>query len=125
MVPSDASPAGSRDDLPLPDYDHLPMAGLIQRIRSLDADQLNALDAHEREHGNGLPVTEAFRVRLAELAAGAEPSGGSPLAYAPERAPGPAAPLRTDQTTAAPANSPPTGADVRNPKQPSRDRHSN
>jgi len=125
MVPSDASPAGSRDDLPLPDYDHLPMAGLIQRIRSLDVDQLNALDAYEREHGNRLPVTEAFRTRLAELAAGAEPSGGSPLAYAPEKAPGPAAPLRTDQTTAAPANSPPTGADVRNPKQPSRDRNSN
>ena len=79
MVPSDASPAGSRDDLPLPDYDHLPMAGLIQRIRSLDADQLKALDAYEREHGNRLPVTEAFRARLAELAAGAEPSGGSPF----------------------------------------------
>ena len=121
MVSSDAS---ARDDLPLPDYDHLPMAGLIQRIRSLDADQLNALDGTNVSTAT-VPVTEAFRARLAELAAGAEPSGGSPFAYAPEKAPGPAAPLRTDQTTAAPANSPPTGADVRNPKQPSRDRNSN
>jgi hypothetical protein len=98
MVPSDASPSGSRDDLPLPDYDHLPLASLIQRIRSLDVDQLNVLDAYERAHGNRLPVTEAFRARLAELEAGAEPSGGSPS---------------------------PMGADVRNPKQPSRERNSN
>jgi hypothetical protein len=125
MVPSDASPSRSRDDLPLPDYDHLPLASMIQRIRSLDVDQLNVLDAYERAHGNRLPVTEAFRARLAELRAGAEPTGGSPSAYAPEKAPGPDAPRQTDQTTAAPANAPPMGADVRNPKQPSRDRNSN
>ena len=125
MVPPDAVPAGSRNDLPLPDYDHLPLAALIQRIRSLDVEQLKALDAYEREHGNRLPVTEAFRVRLAELEAGAEPSAGSPLAYAPEKAPEPAGARHIDQTTAAPANSPPMGADVRNPKQPSRDRNSN
>jgi hypothetical protein len=125
MVPSDTSASGSRGDLPLPDYDHLPLASLIQRIRSLDVDQLKALEAYERAHGNRLPVTEAFGARLAELEAGAEPTSGSPSAYAPEKSPGPEAPRRTDQTTAAPANTPPMGADVRNPKQPSRDRNSN
>ncbi|HWI00714.1 MAG TPA: hypothetical protein VNT27_10315 [Propionibacteriaceae bacterium] len=125
MVPPDASPSASREDLPLPDYDHLPLASLIQRIRSLDVDQLSMLDRYERAHGNRLPVTEAFRARLAELESGAEPSGGSPAAYAPEKAPGPDAPRQTDQTTAAPANTPPMGADVRNPKQPSRARNSN
>jgi hypothetical protein len=44
MVPSDNSASGSRADLPLPDYDHLPLASLIQRIRSLDVDQLMVLE---------------------------------------------------------------------------------
>jgi hypothetical protein len=125
MVPSDAPASGSRADLPLPDYDHLPLPSLIQRIRSLDVEQLTVLETYERAHGNRLPVTEAFRTRLAELEAGAEPSSGSPSAYAPEKAPGPEASRQTDQTTAAPANAPPIGADIRNPKQPSRDRNSN
>lgn len=32
--------APSRDELPLPDYDHLPLGSLAARIRTLDADQL-------------------------------------------------------------------------------------
>ena len=74
MVPSDTPASGSRADLPLPDYDHLPLPSLIQRIRSLDVDQLTVLETYERAHGNRLPVTEAFRTRLAELEAGADPS---------------------------------------------------
>lgn len=46
--------------------------------------------------------------RLAQLAEGAEPSGGSPLAETPERAPGPAVPRRVDQTTDAPVVNPPS-----------------
>lgn len=108
----------SRDELPLPDYDHLPLGSLGQRIRTLDADGLSQLLAYEREHGNRLPVTQVMEVRLAELEGGAEPSGGSPLAEAPEKAPGPGAPRRVDQTTAAPAINPPSHGVPTNPAQP-------
>ena len=35
-------------DLPLPDYDHLPLETLRQRIRALDADQLTTVLQHRR-----------------------------------------------------------------------------
>src|SRR3954451_18000014 len=39
-------------DLPMPDYDHLPVGSLTSRIRSLDADDLTTLLDYEREHAN-------------------------------------------------------------------------
>lgn len=108
----------THDELPLLDYDHLPLAGLVQRIRTLDATGVQALRAYEGEHDNRLPVTEVLDQRLAELAAGAEPSGGSPLGQAPEAGGGPAVPRQTDQTTAAPSINPPSHGDRTNPGQP-------
>ena len=108
----------SHDELPLPDYDHLPIASLAQRARTLDADGVQALLAYETEHGDRLPVTEVLRARLAELEQGAEPSGGSPLGVAPESGAGPAVPRQTDQTTDAPTINPPSHGDPTNPAQP-------
>lgn len=107
-----------RDDLPLPDYDHLALGSLTSRIRSLDAAGLQQLVAYEEAHGRRFPVLQVMRARLDQLAAGSEPSGGSPDAPAPEAAPGPAAPRTVDQTTAAPTINPPSHGVPTNPGQP-------
>ena len=108
----------THDALPLPDFDHLPLASLIQRIRTLDAEALGTLLHYEREHANRLPVTEVMQARLSELAAGAEPSGGSPLGVAPEKGAGPPVPRETSMTSNAPPQNPPSQGDPTNPAQP-------
>lgn len=107
-----------RDTLPLPDYDHLPLEGLRQRIRTLSADALTILLAYEQEHGNRLPVTEAMRQRLQQLQDGAEPSGGDPAGIAPERGDAPDVPHQTDDSSGAPPVNPPSQGDPTNPAQP-------
>lgn len=77
------------DQLPIPHYDQLPLAGLTHRIRTLDADGVEALLRHERAHGDRTPVVEMLSHRLEALHAGAEPSGGDPAGLQPERAPAP------------------------------------
>lgn len=107
-----------RDERPLPDYDHLPLNSLIQRARTLDHDQLETVLADERAHGARLPVLQGLERRRDELAAGAEPSGGSPSAFAPEKVAGPPVLPRLDQTTEAPSINPPSHGDPTNPAQP-------
>jgi hypothetical protein len=65
-------------DLPIPDYDQLPLTDLRHRIRALDEPQLRALFDHETAHGNRIPVLEVLHARLRELTHGAEPSSGDP-----------------------------------------------
>ncbi|HYZ67582.1 MAG TPA: hypothetical protein VE666_07235 [Mycobacterium sp.] len=65
-------------DLPLPDYDQLPLNELRHRIRALDETQLRNLFEHEEAHGNRIPVLELLHARLRELTHGAEPSPGDP-----------------------------------------------
>ena len=72
------------DELPLPDYDHLPLGFLEGRIRSLDTDGLTALLDYERAHGDRLPVTQLLERRLEAVRGGAELSSGSPFAATPE-----------------------------------------
>ena len=107
--PSDRDSSGAvpHSELPLPDYDHLPLGSLTQRIRTLDAAALERVLSYERAHGNRLPVVKVMENRLQELREGAEPSGGSPAGAAPEKAPGPAAARQVDQTTEAPSLNPP------------------
>ena len=108
----------SRGELPLPDYDHLPIASLTQRIRSLDAEALSSLLSYERQHGDRVPVVAVLEARLRELDAGAQPTAGSPDSFAPEKSPGPPAPRSINQTTDAPALNPPSHGDPTNPAQP-------
>jgi hypothetical protein len=65
-------------DLPLPDYDQLPITELRHRIRQLEEGQLRSLFEHETEHGNRIPVLELINARLRELTHGADPSPGDP-----------------------------------------------
>jgi hypothetical protein len=112
------TPETRHDELPLPDYDHLPLASLTQRIRALDADGLSALVQYEQEHGNRLPVVQVLKTRLQELESGAEPSGGSLTGLTPEKAAAPSTPRQIDQTTDAPTINPPSHGDPTNPGQP-------
>ena len=63
--------------LPIPDFDHLPLGSVADRIRALDPDQLEQLIAHEEGQGNRLPVLEVMRSRRRQLADGATPSQGA------------------------------------------------
>jgi hypothetical protein len=107
------------DTLPLPDYDHLPLGGLISRIRTLDADGLQTLLTYERAHGNRAPVVTAMENRLSSLKAGAQPSGGDPAADFTSEAPEPAAGgSRVSEATTGPPINPPSQGDPTNPAQP-------
>ncbi len=66
------------DELPIPDYDQLPLTELRHRIRSLDDGQLKTLFDHETAHGNRIPVLEVLHARSKEIHHGAEPSSGDP-----------------------------------------------
>lgn len=80
-----------RNELPIPDFDHLSGPTLAHRIRSLDADALERLLRYERAHANRLPVVTLLQQRAEALRSGeASPSGGDPRGARPETAPPPA-----------------------------------
>lgn len=68
-----------RSQLPIPDYDHLPENGLANRIRTLDADQIDVLLDYERAHANRLPVVMVMERRRDAVRSGeARPTSGDP-----------------------------------------------
>jgi hypothetical protein len=105
-------------DLPLPDYDHLPVGSLTSRIRTLDAEALDTLLSYERAHANRMPVVTVMESRLTGLREGAQPSGGDPTAPAPEAPPAPAGGSKASEATTGPAMNPPSHGDPTNPAQP-------
>ncbi|WP_337062518.1 hypothetical protein [Kineococcus sp. G2] len=105
-----------RSTLPVPDYDHLPLGSLTDRIRSLDAAALGDLIVYEEAHGAREPVLTVLRARADQLASGAEPSGGNPAGAQPEHAPAPQGPNLG--TTDAPPINPPSQGVPTNPAQP-------
>ncbi len=108
----------SHDQLPLPDYDHVPLGSLEGRIRSLDADQLEQLLSYEQAHGNRLPVVQVLQARLEAVRDGASLSGGSPDAPRPEAGEPPTAPSPASPETTGPSINPPSHGDPTNPAQP-------
>ena len=61
---------------PFPDFDHATVDTVRHRIRSLERDDVQGLLDHEHAHAARMPVIEVLRTRIAELDAGATPSGG-------------------------------------------------
>jgi hypothetical protein len=110
------SDAPRHDELPLPDYDHVPLGSLASRIRALDTEALSSLLADEREHGHRLPVLQVLENRLHALEDGAEPVGTIPAAM-PEVSQGRAGSMVTPDTSGPPIN-PPSQGDPTNPSQP-------
>ncbi len=105
-------------DLPMPDYDHLPVGSLTSRIRSLDADDLTTLLDYEREHANRIQVVSAMQSRLSGLKNGAQPSGGDPVEVRPEAPPPPSGGSPVSEATSGPPVNPPSHGDPTNPSQP-------
>jgi hypothetical protein len=105
-------------DLPMPDYDHLPVGSLTSRIRALDADDLTTLLDYEREHANRIQVVSAMQSRLSGLKNGAQPSGGDPAEVRPEAPPPPSGGSQVSEATSGPPVNPPSQGDPTNPAQP-------
>ena len=103
------------DQLPLPDYDHLPVGGLISRIRTLDATGLQTLLDYERAHADRLQVVTAMQNRLTSLHEGAQPSGGDPAAAAADDPVAASAGSKVSEATAGPKINPPSQGDPTNP----------
>jgi hypothetical protein len=104
-------------DLPIDDYDHLPVGSLVSRIRTLDAAGLQTLLDYEKGHANRIQVVSAMQTRLSSLKDGAQPSGGDPNAATPEAAPSADGGSKVTATDAPPVN-PPSHGDPTNPAQP-------
>jgi hypothetical protein len=110
--------APHHDQLPLPDYDHLPTGSLEGRLRSLDAGALEQLLAYERSHGDRLPVVQLIERRLDAVRDGAPLSGGDPTAATPEQQHAPQAGGQASPQTQGPPINPPSHGDPTNPAQP-------
>jgi hypothetical protein len=108
----------AREELPLPDYDHLPLASLQHRIRSLPAEQLQVVADYEQQHGHRAPVLTVIQARLEQLREGAEPSGGSPTGLQPEAAPAAQGSTGVSPETSGPKMNPPSQGVPSNPTQP-------
>ena len=106
------------DQLPLPDYDHLPVEGLASRIRTLDAAGLETLLQYERVHADRLQVVTIMENRLAALREGAQPSGGDPAAAAVDDPVPAASGSKVSEATTGPVINPPSQGDPTNPAQP-------
>ncbi|RBY82500.1 hypothetical protein DQ238_04225 [Geodermatophilus sp. TF02-6] len=106
------------DQLPLPDYDHIPVEGLASRIRMLDATGVETLLEYERAHADRLRVVTIMENRLAALREGARPSGGDPAAPAADDPVPTAAGSKVSEATSGPPVNPPSHGDPTNPAQP-------
>ncbi len=110
------SESPARSELPLADYDHIPLGTLPSRITSLNEGELETLLAYEREHGNRLPVTQVLERRLEAVRGGAEVADDSAQSM-PEMGQGQAG-SRVSPATSGPPINPPSHGDPTNPAQP-------
>jgi hypothetical protein len=106
------------DQLPLPDYDHLPVEGLTSRIRTLDAQGLQTVLEYEKAHANRLQVVTVMENRLSALRDGAQPSGGDPAAAAADDPSHASTTSKVSEATSGPPINPPSQGDPTNPAQP-------
>ena len=105
------------DELPLPDYDHIPLGNLASHIEALDERSLIQLLSYEHEHGNRLPVTQILENRLEALRNGAEPTGSVPERM-PEVSEGQPGGSPVSPATSGPPINPPSQGVPTNPAQP-------
>jgi hypothetical protein len=108
------------DELPLPDYDHLPLESLQHRIRMLDEDGLQKLLDYERAHGHRLHVEKVLEARLEELREGARPSDGNPFGIEPEAPRPPAGRPPVSEVKAGPPHRAPIRVEPTKPAKPAK-----
>lgn len=105
-----------RQDLPLPDYDHLPAGTLPSRISGLGEADVAQLVAFEKAHGNRLPILQILEKRLQDLQAGAVPTGPR-VPSTPETGAAQSDPPHAASVPGPPVNPPSQGVPT-NPAQP-------
>jgi hypothetical protein len=109
------------DQLPLPDYDDLPVGSIQSRIRTLGERGVRELYDYERQHANRIQVVQLLKNRLVALNTGqAEPTGGDPNAVAPETNTAVPGGSKASPATEGPAQNPPSHGVPTNPAQPRR-----
>lgn len=127
MQDKSSDPHPSREELPLPDYDHLPVSGLEHRMRALPAEELRTVRAYERDHADRPHVKQLIDHRLDQLEQGATPSGGDPTTHGAEAErirPAHGRSSITPQTAATPPDPLPHGTyDRSKPTQPNNPRN--
>jgi len=69
-TPAAAPVTEPEPDIPLPNYDQLPVASLRARLRNLDVAQVKQLAEYERAHAGRADVIAMFERRMAKLEAG-------------------------------------------------------
>jgi hypothetical protein len=114
----DVSNSHAAAQLPIPDYDALPLGDLLSRLRTLDAIQLAGVLEYERQHANRVGVLTAGDARLRELRAGARPSPGSPAGRRLDTPPPPDGGSPVSPQTSGPPINPPSQGVPSNPAQP-------
>ena len=106
--------------LPLADYDGLTVGAIESRIRTLDESGVRDLLDYERGHAARVQVVQILEQRLNSFSQGeAEPSGGDPLAAAPEATLPDGSGLASPAREGPPQNPPSHGVPT-NPSQPRR-----
>lgn len=111
----------SHHELPLPDYDNLPVGSIESRIRSLGEQQVRQLYDYEREHADRVQVVQILERRLVALNTGeAEPTGGDPSGVAPEAHQDPKGGSKASPANEGPVQNPPSQGVPTNPAQPRR-----
>jgi hypothetical protein len=113
---ADVNDISQHDDLPLPDYDHLPVGVLGSKISGLDERGVQQLLDYERAHADRPPVVQVLERRIEALRQGAEPSGAVPEA-APEVS-GTSGGSPVSPETSGPPINPPSQGTPFNPAQP-------
>ncbi|WP_411374161.1 hypothetical protein ACLH0K_14005 [Arthrobacter sp. MPF02] len=103
-------------DLPLPDYDHLPVGTLPSRISGLGEADVAQLISYEKAHGNRLPILQILEKRLHDLQGGAVPRGPE-APSTPEVSTSQADTPQSAQVPGPPIN-PPSHGTPTNPAQP-------
>jgi hypothetical protein len=106
----------SHHELPLPDFDQLPVTSVEARVRSLTEEQLDELLDYEQQHASRIQVVQILETRLDEVRAGAPLTEGSADPTRPEAVTSPGGTSAT-QTEGPPVN-PPSQGDPTNPAQP-------
>ncbi len=76
----------SAEDLPLPDIDHMSVASLRARLRTLDIAQLATLRAYEQAHADRLQIVTMLENRIAKLEAEATPAPEAAVEQAMQQA---------------------------------------
>lgn len=104
------------NELPLPDYDHIPLGTLPTRITGLDEGGLRALLDYEESHGNRLPVKLVLQQRLEAVQGGAEVAEGAATSLPEMGSTAGGSPV--SPATSGPPINPPSQGDPTNPAQP-------